>query len=229
MRFFLLWFCRGIMRCHICNNDQLDQIKCYKKFFRITSDCKPWKNNGNLCICNECGNVQKLVTERYLSEIDTIYNDYSIYYQGNGYEQAVFDDSNGTQYSRSYQFIKKLNSYIALPKYGKILDIGCGNANLLRSFSTFFPNWSLYGSELNKKNIENIDYVKNLKKIYTCKIDGIANKFNLILLNNVLEHIISPIEYLRIVNNLLDNDGFLICQTPNYILNPFDLIVADHC
>jgi len=217
------------MSCHICNNDHLEYIRNYEQFFRITSDCKPWKKKGELCVCKSCGSVQKQITKKYLLEIDTIYNDYSIYYQGGGHEQAIFDPDNGTQYSRSYQFIKKLKNYISLSEFGKILDIGCGNANLLRSFNSFFPNWSLYGSELNKKSIEEIGNIKKLKKIYTCKIDEISNKFNLILLNNVLEHIINPIEYLQTVNSILDDDGFLVCQTPNFILNPFDLIVADHC
>ena len=45
---------------------------------------------------------------------------------------------------------------------------------------------------------------------------------------HVLEHIESPFEFLEKLKTHINYDGHLIIAVPDYITNPFDLIIADH-
>lgn len=48
--------------CHTCGGE-LSYVGGFPAFLQVTSDCRPWKAQGNLSICQVCGTVQKPVTE----------------------------------------------------------------------------------------------------------------------------------------------------------------------
>lgn len=216
-------------RCHICDGETVALMPGYEGFRRVTSDCQPWPAGGRLGICQTCGCVQKIIDPQWESEVGEIYQAYAVYHQSSGAEQSVFDENSGTASPRSARLLSRLQQQINLPEKGRLLDVGCANGTLLRSFNKMAPQWTLVGTELNDKYraiVENIDQVE---AFFTCFPDQVPGKFNLITMLHVLEHIPAPVEFLTKLSEKLDHDGWLFLEIPNYRQNPFDLLISDHC
>src|SRR5436309_13941336 len=92
-------------QCQLCGAYPLEAVKDYANFSRVTSDSKPWPKGGRLFVCSLCGCVQKSVDSEWESEIGRIYNSYSIYHQGEGTEQSVFDNTSGAVSARSERLL----------------------------------------------------------------------------------------------------------------------------
>ena len=45
-------------------------------------------------------------------------------------------------------------------------------------------------------------------------LTNVEGKFNIIVLSHVLEHVVNPIDYLKLVNNLLVKNGILYIEVP---------------
>ena len=106
-----------------------------------------------------------------------------------------------------YLFCFKINK-IFKNTNKKILEIGCGNGQMLSIFKKL--GWKVFGIErdvnLNKKlNITN----KKINKFNN-------NMFNLILMHNSLEHLKKPSFYLRNAIKKIKKNGRLIITVPNY-------------
>lgn len=213
--------------CHICGSNNLHFFEKFQKFFRVTSDCKSWKKKGFLAICENCQTVQNKIDAKWKSEIKEIYNNYKIYYQSEGIEQKVFD-KNGESFSRSEKLLKEIKQHLKIGEKGTLLDFGCGNGQFLRTFNKAYPNWKLSGHEFGNKYKETVKKINNVENFYTCNIKEIQKKFDLIIMLHVLEHIDDPIKFLSLLKEKLSDDGIMIIEVPNFLKNPFDLLIADH-
>lgn len=215
------------IRCHICAAESLELVPGYDDLCRVTSDCKPWQRGGRLAVCSRCGSVQKPINDAWRSEAGKIYGDYSIYYQSEGVEQAVFD-ATGQSAVRSRRLLEALGAHVKMPEVGRLLDLGCGNGAMLRAFSDFAPRWSLAGSELSDRTRAAVERIKGVEALYVGEPDRIPGNFDMITMSHLLEHIANPVEYLSSLHRKLKPKGLLVIQVPNYQQNPFDLLVADH-
>ena len=102
-------------------------------------------------------------------------------------------------------------------KYGKeeskVLDIGCGGGTFLEYMKK--NNYKVYGVEpaLNLKSmLEGKGITAYTSSIFDTEIN---EKFDVVTLNNVLEHIENPDLVVKRVNELLENDGLLVIKVPN--------------
>lgn len=214
--------------CHVCAAPALEVIEGFEALHRVTSDCKPWRRGGRLCVCRACGCVQKAIDEGWLSEIEQIYGNYSIYYQSDGVEQAVFDSGSGQASLRSARLLESLAARVELPDAGRMLDLGCGNGAMLRAFSRFAPRWTLAGSELNDSMRATVESIERVEALYIGEPEEIPGRFDIVTMSHMLEHIPRPVEYLARLQDKLNPGGLLVIQVPHYLQNPFDLLVADH-
>ena len=57
---------------------------------RVTPDTKTFAAGGTLSAYANCGTVQKLPDQKFLDEIDGIYNSYNLYELAEGTEQVIF-------------------------------------------------------------------------------------------------------------------------------------------
>jgi 2-polyprenyl-3-methyl-5-hydroxy-6-metoxy-1,4-benzoquinol methylase len=214
--------------CHVCTHGDVRELAGYASLPRVTSDCKPWPSGGQLGVCSRCGAMQKIINEQWRADIARIYQDYTIYFQASGAEQAVFIGEAAQLMSRSDRLVSQIVAHVALPPAGRLLDIGCGNGAFLGACSRALPGWVLAGTELLDTNKATVEAIRGVEALYTCALAETPGCFGLISLVHVLEHIANPSAFLRTVATKLEHDGTLFIEVPNAARNPFDLIIADH-
>lgn len=111
-------------------------------------------------------------------------------------------------------------------KKAKILDVGFGDGHLLAALSKIgYSTNNLYGYEVNSQKIERVAYILQNKyglhgmetHLYSCKsILNIGQKFDVVILSSVLEHLMDPKEMIDSIRLLLNKNGILIItQLPN--------------
>lgn len=115
--------------------------------------------------------------------------------------------------SENYQKCQFLEKY--LPKKGSILDAGCGAGVFLYTFNKYFPEWEVLGIEPTE-GFSDVAREKGLKIIYGyLKADTLKEKFDLITLNHVLEHLDRFKEMLIMLKGYLKKEGLLYIEVPS--------------
>jgi 2-polyprenyl-3-methyl-5-hydroxy-6-metoxy-1,4-benzoquinol methylase len=115
-------------------------------------------------------------------------------------------------------FFKEFKSLDSKGK--KLLDVGCAEGLFLKEAAKL--GFEVYGIDFDKKSVEIAKNVYGLKNVYTMSIEEFyeyANKnnlkFDIISFFEVLEHQDNPRQFLSLVNNLLEKDGYVIGSVPN--------------
>lgn len=134
-------------------------------------------------------------------------NDYEVMYPVE-YQGEIFRDTK-KKYFSLFERIKSIR-----PQTKTILDYGCGNAELIcdaRSFG-FTPTGVEYSPHFVEKLRENNPDIDFFTLVDFLEKDTV--KYNVIILNNVLEHLINPNEILQKLKDKLQENGLLVCLGP---------------
>ena len=191
--------------CNICNADSYSILTTGKDY-----EYKTCNNIFRIAKCNNCSHIY-LNPKPKLSEFSMIYQD--------NYYAYDFPKKKLSLARLGKGFIEK--GYIKLYKNlidnsGSILDIGCGDGRLLSLLKTAKNcNWKLYGLDFNKKG-NKITKEKGIK-IYEGKFEEARFKkesFDLVIMNEILEHLYDPYKSLIKVKEMLKPKGYLIIETP---------------
>ncbi|MFX0186789.1 MAG: class I SAM-dependent methyltransferase [Candidatus Hodarchaeota archaeon] len=119
----------------------------------------------------------------------------------------------------NYLRIRRLwKSILFIPKYkknGKILDIGCAYGGFLYKLKKL--GWEVKGIELSEEAVEYCinNYKLNVEKVSIEEYQT-DEKFDIIYLRNVLEHIESPKKALTKIVSFLKPEGLLIISLPDF-------------
>lgn len=99
---------------------------------------------------------------------------------------------------------------------GKILDVGCGDGHFLAGVSTD-RKYELFGVDFSETAIQ-LASNKGITAHHGLFLDlpEKPRSFDLIVMNNYLEHVLDPREELRLANQFLVPGGTLIGETPNF-------------
>ncbi|NQU61778.1 MAG: class I SAM-dependent methyltransferase, partial [Rhodospirillales bacterium] len=215
--------------CHLCEDASAKEIFSFARLKQVTSDCRPWKDGGRLGVCDLCGTVQKNAGAAWQTGAEEIYQEYKIYHQAGGVEQAAFDPASGAPSERSRIILEKAVRHLSLAKTGRLLDIGCGNGSLLRTFGAHYPDWALSGTERNQQLSSEVAAIPGVEAVHGIEASEISGIFDMISMVHVLEHIAHPVGFLKTLGKNLSPSGRLLIQVPIFTANPFDLTIADHC
>jgi SAM-dependent methyltransferase len=106
-----------------------------------------------------------------------------------------------------------LNTLARLPK-GKVLDVGCGNGEMLQFAEQM--GWNGMGLELDPAAIESSKRrgLNVLQGGYE-HLDDYPSHFDCIIFSHVLEHVHKPLEALTKIKNALKPGGVLLLSCPN--------------
>ena len=168
-------------------------------------------NRFSLLKCKNCDGVY-LNPRPALSELSIIYPDnynaYHFHEISNPFVRYFRNYVQQRKYLRIKKLVKKENP--------RIIDVGCGSGSLLKIIKEYAPSsWGLYANDIDEK------LVFPLKdcgiKIITGRFESleIEHKFDLIILNQVIEHLDNPNGVLQKCHQILDEDGILFIETPN--------------
>jgi 2-polyprenyl-3-methyl-5-hydroxy-6-metoxy-1,4-benzoquinol methylase len=204
-----------MLNCPVCNNDLNNSQRYYPKEMMIGKRIRFEYINCKTCNCLFIVNIPENLKEYYI-DYYTTKKSYTLIYGITGYLWKI----------RSLLALNGLYPLIAifagnsvlgwlsnlkLTFSDQILDVGCGNGDLLFEFAKHgFKN--LYGVDPYppEKNtgIFNWKFVKG-------DIFSIANnKFKLIMFNHSLEHIFDHYKILSRAKELLNDDGRIMIRMP---------------
>lgn len=158
--------------------------------------------------CGRCGLIYLNLSPR---EIGSLYTE--------SYDQftpALSDVPLIDRLARRYGLRKRVNAILRYKHTGRLLDVGCATGDFL-SEMRLVPGWTVYGVELNAgaakyaRERVGLDVFHGSLSDVTASIGG----YDVITLWNVLEHLPDPIQSLRQIRGLLNDNGLLVIQTPN--------------
>lgn len=178
-----------------------------KKIHLTTKDYLITKEEFSLEIDN---NYDMLITKPQPKNLDKYYQ--TINYISHTDQAKTFIDKI-YQTIKKYTLTKKIKLLNEYSKNGKsILDIGCGTGEFLAL--TKNQNWTSFGIEPNenarrKAKLKNIDATANFEELN-------QQKFNVITLWHVLEHLPDLPNQINKITNLLETKGTLIIAVPNF-------------
>jgi 2-polyprenyl-3-methyl-5-hydroxy-6-metoxy-1,4-benzoquinol methylase len=134
------------------------------------------------------------------------------------YEEDYFAGALATyDRSRNYRIERFGKERIAIiqkyVKSGDLLDIGCGVGWFLEA--AMAEGFNVSGHELSG-NLAQFTSEHLGIKVHQCAVSEIKDKFDVITLFDVIEHLEDPVGLLRSVRSLLNDGGIILIFTPNY-------------
>ena len=98
----------------------------------------------------------------------------------------------------------------------RMLDAGCGDGYWLKRLS-WIPDLTLTGVDYNPLRVERAREMNPGVTVIHQELSQLSenNKYHVILLNQVLEHVHDDVGLLMLLSNLLEPEGSLILGTPN--------------
>jgi len=120
------------------------------------------------------------------------------------------------EYEKNYEFIsttskvfkKKIVPYV---KNKKVLDVGCAVGEYLQYFSPDSLGLDFSDNNLNKARDKGL----RVEKADLNSTPILNEKFDVVFISHVLEHVENPINLLRFGNNSLNKGGVIIVSLPN--------------
>mgnify|MGYP004002636007 CR=1 FL=1 len=191
-----------INTCWICSQNKLKLVKpgnidssLTSQSFEITD--KEYGVTGDIFLCNSCGFLQCHKLPNVLKY----------------YEEMEDNNYHKTSAQRSLQMKKILKSIAPYKNHGKLLDIGAGSGLLVHEAVTL--GFKAKGIEpsiwLQKIAVNN-----GLTVILgTLPHPSIKQKFDVITLVDIIEHVSNPVEILKDVYSAMDENGIGLLITPD--------------
>ena len=94
------------------------------------------------------------------------------------------------------------------------MDVGCANCSLLLSFKSI-GDFKLYGTDIKDLGIDYKSFGVNFNQGALEKMRMPANFFDLVVLDNLIEHVPDPKLFLEKIYYLLKPGGWVVGTTPN--------------
>jgi SAM-dependent methyltransferase len=114
----------------------------------------------------------------------------------------------------SLYFDAKSRHIFSLKKQpGKLLDIGCGNGEFLKFADRY--GWRVVGVDFDAEAVKQARSCGLDARLGDIDVIDSGERYDLITLSHVIEHVYDPVELLRSCYSLLNHGGVLWLETPN--------------
>lgn len=195
-----------VEKCLICGNNHA------RKLFKFQSKDDNWYTAMK---CRHCELVyaspQPVLTYESINEI------YSSEYYANYYGPKIdYQDKSAVDYyMKCYEKEYAVYDQYAPQKEKRtVFDVGCGDGKFLEIFRQ--QGWECLGLEPSETSRSKaIAKGFNVLSVPFLEITDDVGRFDLIFLDNVIEHINEPQPFLAKVYSLLNPEGIFVLKTPN--------------
>lgn len=137
------------------------------------------------------------------------------YNQENPFGLEVESDFHSARKNTTIQIISQVSDR---NKSIRILDVGCGIGLITKMVASEFPKGKIDAIDIVEKAIiyaQADSYGVNFSYADGMQFKGFGYLYDVILLNNIYEHIENPCGLLKNLKNLLSENGVFIISTPN--------------
>ena len=177
--------------CYLCKSKELSEVDGVVKDYK---DLKILK-------CENCG----LVFLENFNHINDIYYENS---QMLSEAHLTIDKWEKENYSQNK---KRAQDYYSLLLNQKALDFGCGEGGFLRNIRPF----TLVCGGIERAKILREKIVNEQGLQVFPSVSEVQGKFDVITMFHVIEHLKDPIQELRELDSILQENGTIIIETPN--------------
>lgn len=212
-----------INKCIICNSKSVKIFLKNNKFKSISSDGKKIYSNINVFYCSSCEFFFKNNNSAYKKNLKKIYQNYKIEPQFNTETNFLNNKKIYTRSDTIIDFLLKKKILKGKRKL-KILDYGIGNGELIKKLSSRTEN-TIHGYDI--KVSPKLKDQKNFKTMNNIK-DLVKNKYDLIFLIHVIEHVTDYKKLFKIIQKISKKDAILFIQAPNINNYVVDFLIYDH-
>lgn len=194
--------------CCICGNTLSKEIASGRDYLHATTD-----QSYSYVQCNSCAHIY-LNPRPTIEEISKIYPpSYSTFDPESASRSSVFLRVKDHVLRKRFKLVLQ-----EMPKNGEILDIGCGDISLLKSIRNLSPRAGLTGLDWHfGPRLEESANAMNIQTI-TGTIENAdlpENHYDVILMNQLIEHVWDVDAVLSICKRALKPGGILSIETPN--------------
>ena len=172
-----------------------------------------------LC-CSSCGSIY-LYDDKIKNQFDLTKAHSDYWYKEGNFRFAPDKDINARISLAKISALSIIDT-CKLPNDIKILDVGCGNGELVAAFVE--ESYDAIGVEPDANAFEAIEVNPDLKeRLINCGIEDLKNSnhpalkkpFDLIVLQDVLEHLYDPLSAIELFLNKLKDDGYIYIGIPS--------------
>lgn len=200
-----------VMKCNACGSEKISQynvgkssVSGYRCDTAVESLNEPLFDIA-LDFCTECN----LVSQRRYAEADRLLD-------------KLYEEHVSTQHSEEnpyfHNFAKELGGKYALSKKSKVLEIGCNCGAFLKVLRDK-TDANVFGIEPSKamshvwaeRGLFVVNQYMDLEATSLLRKDG---PFDIIYFRHVFEHVPNPVEFIRLAQSLLSEDGAIVLEVP---------------
>ncbi|MES2381132.1 MAG: class I SAM-dependent methyltransferase [Bacteroidota bacterium] len=195
-----------IESCNVCGNKSYTpHTQGYDFEYQTTFD------TFNLVTCNACQHLY-LQNVPDMEELPVIYPD--------NYQPYLFEtDLNPVvRWFRDRVQLAKVKDYKKhIPAKANIIEIGAGSGILIESLKRFGPDtWKLTANEFEMKRLSRLEGKGIHFKLGNFETIEFEEKYDVIIMNQLIEHLYDPDKILKRCHSILNPNGIIIIETPNY-------------
>jgi 2-polyprenyl-3-methyl-5-hydroxy-6-metoxy-1,4-benzoquinol methylase len=167
---------------------------------RATAHCRLATRAGDYWVCSETGQM----SNGRINEVD------AQHYDRWWASHAIPQDQAETEIARLERWLARFDSH---RQGGRLLEIGSGQGMLLQA--AMRRGWEVEGNEISPLAAEGVQRISGAE-IHVGPIESIdlpCRRYDLIICDNVFEHLARPLEVLRKLRRALRPSGVLFLQT----------------
>ena len=190
-----VWQAYTMPSCHVCRSPRFEPVVC--------------SDQGNLVVnrCLSCGFAYLASWEQSIEQSGALYDYYG----------RLNDEDFARRYSaenRARQQ-KLLNELAACTKGRRLLDVGCGDGQLLQTAGD--EGWDALGIDLSETAIA-CCHRRGLSASRTDFFDVSLDeqRFDVIVMSELIEHVPAPQRFLKRAEELLEDGVVVYLTTPNF-------------